>query len=231
MATVESIEFEAPPLANGDKMTRDEFLSRWELHPEIKKAELIGGIVYMPSPLTVSHGSADDDVGGWLFNYRIQTPNVDGATNVTTLLLEDSPQPDRHLRIVPECGGKSWIEGKSLAGPAELMAETCLSSKSYDLHQKYHLYEAAGVQEYLAVLLHEREIRWHILVGGRYELLPPDADGIWRSRVFPGLWLDGEALLRRDMPAVLAKLQDGIASPEHREFVAELARRRREPNS
>src|SRR5262249_36091206 len=155
------------------------------MHPEITKAELIGGRVYMPSPVSLDHGKSDDDLGVWLTTYRINTPGTDSATNTTTLLLEDAPQPDRQLRVLPECGGKSGIEGKSPSGPAELMAEVCLSSTSYDLNQKYDLYEAAGVQEYLAVLLYEQEVRWHMLVSGRFQALTPDADGIWRSRVFP----------------------------------------------
>jgi hypothetical protein len=223
MATVEQA---VPPLAAGMRLTREEFLRRWELHPEIKKAELIGGRVYMPSPLSLDHGTSDDDLGAWISIYRIHTPGTDSGCNATTLLLEDCPQPDRHLRILPECGGKSWLEDKYLAGPAELMAEICLASTSYDLNEKYDLYEAAGVQEYLAVLLYEQEIRWHMLVGGRFQLLPPDADRIWRSRVFPGLWLDGRALLRRDMQQVLAVLQNGLASPEHAAFVERLARQR-----
>jgi hypothetical protein len=95
------------------------------------------------------------------------------------------------------------------------------------LHQKLDLYEAAGVQEYLAILLYEQEIRWHQLVGGSYEILPADTDGIWRSRVFPGLWLDGPAMLRRDVTKVLAKLQDGLASPEHATSTERLAQRRK----
>ena len=220
MATVEQ---ETPPLTAGMKLTRMEFLRIWEMHPEITRAELIGGIVYMPSPLSLEHGYSDDDVGGWLFTYRVNTPGTDGGSNATTMLLEDSPQPDRHLRIMPECGGKSWVEGKFLAGPAELMAEVCLASTSYHLNQKYDLYEAASVQEYLAVLMYEQEIRWHNLVNGRYQILPPDADGILRSRAFPGLWLDGRALLQRDMQRVRAKLQEGLASPEHRAFVERLS--------
>jgi Putative restriction endonuclease len=223
MATVEQA---VPPLVSGDKMTRAEFLRRWEMHPQVDRAELIGGIVYMPSPLSLEHGYTEDDVGGWLFTYRINTPGTDSGSNATTLLLGDSPQPDRHLRLLPECGGRSSLAGKFLSGAAELMAEICLSSTAYDLHQKYDLYEAAGVQEYLTVLLYEHEIRWHVLVGGRYQLLPPDADGIWRSRVFPGLWLDGEALLQRNMQQVVVRLQQGLASPAHQTFVAQLAKKR-----
>jgi hypothetical protein len=180
----------------------------------------------MPSPRSLEHAFSEDDIGCWLSTYRIHTPGTDSGGNATALLLEDSPQPDRHLRILPECGGNSWVEGKYLGGPAELMVEVCLSSTSYDLNQKYDLYEAAGVQEYLAVLMYEQKIRWHILVNGYFEILQPGADGIFRSRVFPGLWLDGAALLRRDMQRVLAVLQSGIAAPEHQAFVERLAQRR-----
>ncbi len=105
------------------------------------------------------------------------------------------------------------------------MTEVCYSSASYDLHLKLNLYEAAKIPEYLDIL-HEEEIRWHILVGGRYEQIPPDAEGIWRSRIFPGLWLDGKALLAGNLSQALACLQAGLQSPEHKQFVAELAVRK-----
>jgi hypothetical protein len=219
-------DVEVLPLNAGDKLSREEFLRRWEMHPEIKNAELIGGIVYMPSPVTIEHGDWESDLGTWLGVYRIATPGTASGHNSTALLLKDAPQPDINLRILPECGGSSRAKGKYLAGAPELMTEACRSSAAYDLHQKYELYEAAGVQEYLAVLLYEKEIRWHVLTGGRYQLLPPDADGVWRSRVFPGLWLDGQALLNRDMPKVLTVLQQGLQSPEHQAFVERLAKKR-----
>jgi Uma2 family endonuclease len=223
------LEQEMPPLGAGDRLTRDQFFRLWEMHPEIERAELIGGVVYMPSPVSLDHGEIEDDVGGWIFEYRTATPGTASGTNATAIMLEDAPQPDRHLRILPECGGKSWREGKYLRGAPELMAEVSLSSASYDLHQKYDLYEQAGVQEYLAVLVYEREIRWHVLVESRFEVMPPDADGIWRSRAFPGLWLDGEALLQRDIAKVLATLRNGLDSPGHRQFIERLAQQRSQP--
>lgn len=222
MATVEQ---EIPPLKPGFRLTRQEFLRRWELHPEITKAELIGGVVYMPSPVSAEHGDRESDVGIWLGNYRIATPGTASGHNSTSMMLDDAPQPDVNLRILPECGGASWVEGRFLHGAPELVTEVCLTSADHDLHVKYDLYEAVGVQEYVAVLMESNEIRWHILVNGRYQLLPPDADGIWRSRGFPGLWLDGPALLRRDLAAVLAKLQVGIQSPDHAAFIQRLAQK------
>ena len=94
------------------------------------------------------------------------------------------------------------------------------------MHVKFDLYEAAKVPEYLAVLLYEQEIRWQVLVNGQYQLLAPDAAGIWRSRVFPGLWLDGRALLSGNMQQVLAVLHQGIDSADHKQFVTELAARK-----
>ena len=130
-------------------------------------------------------------------------------------------------RVLPEYGGRSWEEDKKLWGSPEALVEVCRSSASYDLHVKLDLYEQAKVQEYLAILLYEQEIRWHVLGRGKYKLMEPDTSGIWRSRVFPGLWLDGKALLTRDMVAVLQALQKGLDSREHKAFVKELARRKK----
>ncbi len=213
-----NVAVEIPPLRAGDRMTRDEFMRRWENEPGIKRAELIGGIVYMPSPLSVKHGDTESDVGTWIGNYRVATPGTASGHNSTTFLLDDSPQPDVNLRILPEYHGSSWVDGKYLGGAPELLVEFCFISVAYDLHEKRELYEQAKVQEYLAVLPHVREIRWHRLLNDSYQLMPADADGIWRSKVFPGLWLDAEALFAQRLDLVLAKLAEGLASPEHRDF-------------
>ena len=222
-----TVEQRIPPLVAGDKLTREEFLRRWEAHPEIKNAELLGGIVFMPSPLSLEHAETDGDVGGWLFSYKVATPGTACGHSATSFLLGDTAQPDVHLRIRPEYGGSSRVEGKYLGGVPELLTEICRSSASYDLHVKLDLYQAAGIPEYLAILLFEREIRWHVLVNGRYQLLPADADGLWRSRTFPGLWLDGQALLAGNLQQVLSRLHDGLHSPEHKQFAAMLTERKR----
>lgn len=221
------VKQQIPPLAFGDKLTREEFLRRWELHPEIKFAELIGGIVYMPSPLSVAHGDMGSMVGTWLCHYSAETPGTRSGNNTTSLLLGQSPQPDHNLRILPEFGGGSRVEDSYLGGTPELLAEICRSSASYDLHVKLDLYQEAKVPEYLAILLYENEIRWHILDQGVYRVQPPGPDGVWRSKVFPGLWLDGDALLEDNMSQVLAKLQEGLNSPEHRAFVEQLAAKKK----
>jgi Uma2 family endonuclease len=222
-----TIEEEESLLERGDFLSRDEFLRRWEAAPLVKRAELIQGVVYMPSPLSRRHGARDNDVAAWLGVYRAATPGCE-ALNYATWLMgdDDAPQPDGALRILPEYGGQSWTQGRYAAGAPEFAAEVCVSSTSYDLHQKLEVYQEAGVQEYLAVLMRERDVRWHRLTEGRFEVVPLPADGVYRSAVFPGLWLDAPALLNGDLARVLTVLNQGIASAEHLAFVELLAARR-----
>jgi hypothetical protein len=183
-----------PSLATGDNLTREEFIRIWEQRPDIKRAELVGGIVYMPSPTSTDHGDMDFNAVTLLGFYRAMTPGCTGGSNTTTYILDDAPQPDVNLRIVTELGGKSWVEDRYLHGSPELLLEVCNSTESIDLHQKLDLYEEARVQEYLVIVVQKKEVLWHRLVKGRYKLITPDAKGVFRSVVFPGLWVDGKAL-------------------------------------
>ena len=199
--------------------------------PEVKRAELIGGLVYMPSPVSVDHQSHDNLMGGWTCYYAARTPGCDAGNNGTWLMLEDAPQPDVNLRILPEYGGQSRVEGLYCAGAPELAAEVSLSSASYDLGPKMELYRAAGVREFVVVLLGESRVVWHRLVDGKYTFLQPGRDGIVRSEVFPGLWLDPAALLARNRAKVFDVLDLGLRSPEHQDFVRALAQKLSSPSS
>ncbi|MCE9532667.1 MAG: Uma2 family endonuclease, partial [Planctomycetes bacterium] len=174
MATDLSI---TPELQTGDNLTRDEFLHIWEQLPNVKRAELIGGIVYMPSPLRREHSTVDRHVSTWLGLYESETPGCTGGNNATSLIGDDCPQPDGFLAILPEYGGKSWGD-KYVEGAPELIVEFAYSSASIDLHQKLELYQSAGVEEYLVFLLKKQEVRWHRLVKGKYQHMTPDESGI-----------------------------------------------------
>ena len=224
MSTTDAL---APPLEAGDWLNRDEFLERWEQHPEIKKAELIGGVVYMPPPVGMDHGYADTRITTWLGFYAAHTPGALAGNNATWLMHDDAPQPDSFLHVASEWGGNSVREGDYLRGAPELAAEICHSSTAYDLHQKLDLYAAAGVGEYVTVLLREREVRWHRLENERFVVVNPATDGVIRSAVFPGLWLDVVAFLKHDMQRVLAVLQEGLRSDEHAAFIQLLKERRK----
>ncbi|QJB27109.1 Uma2 family endonuclease [Limnospira fusiformis] len=215
-----------PTLENGDRLSMIEFERRYSLLPDIKKAELVEGVVYMTSPVRVrQHGKPHSDVMGWLVFYRSFTPNIMVCDNTSVRLdMDNEPQPDALLRIEEAGGGQSRIsEDDYIEGPPELIVEIAASSASKDLHDKLHAYRRNGVREYLVWLVDESEFRWYVLCEGRYQLQQIDNSGCLKSTFFPGLWLDVNALLSGNMAQVLAKLQEGIATPEYQEFVQRLS--------
>jgi Uma2 family endonuclease len=150
-----------------------------------------------------------------------------GDNSTLQLDLDTMPQPDCLLFIQPEHGGRVRIGAKGyIEGAPELVAEVASSSASYDLNDKLRAYRRHGVREYVIWRVLNGEIDWFLLREDRYQPLEPSADGILRSTVFPGLWLDPAALIRGDLNAVFALLQQGVNSPEHAEFVVELDRAR-----
>ena len=214
---------EVLPLENGDRLTRPEFERRYHAMPELKKAELIEGVVYMGSPVRIDrHGRQHAQIMTWLGNYWAATPVVDLADNATTRLdLENEPQPDALLRIAS--GGNSSIsEDGYVEGAPELVVEISASTASYDSHDKLRMYRRNGVQEYLVWKIYNNRIDWFQLNEGEYILLEPDAAGIIRSQVFPGLWLAVSAMLEGNLAEVLAVLQQGLASAEHGNFLEQL---------
>ncbi|HET6879392.1 MAG TPA: Uma2 family endonuclease [Pirellulales bacterium] len=219
-----------PPLEMGDHLTRAEFERRYNAMPGLKKAELVEGVVYMPSPVKPPHGRPHLLLAAWLGYYLSQTPGLDAADNATVRFDDvNEPQPDLLLAIEPAAGGKLHVdEDGYYAGSPEFIAEVAASSVSYDLHAKLRVYEREGVREYLVWRTRDGELDWFRLEQGKYVPMVPDDAGIVKSTVFPGLWLDRAALLRRDLPRVFAVLQEGIASPGHASFVEELAERGRQ---
>lgn len=86
-------------------------------------------------------------------------------------------------------------------------------------------YEKAGVREYLVVALRQRRVYWFIRRRGKFRELRAGEDGVFRSEVFPGLWLDGAAFLASDRPGVLKSVRLGIASAEHTDFAKRLVKK------
>jgi Uma2 family endonuclease len=211
------------PLEPGDRLTRPEFERRYEAMPHLKKAELIEGVVYVPSPVRhEGHGRQHSALNCWLGMYSASTSGVEVSDNATVRLdLDNEPQPDLLLRIIS--GGQSRVGPDGfIEGPPELVAEIASSSAAYDLHQKLTVYRRHGVREYIVWRVLENAIDWFVLRDGRYERLHTDETGVLRGEVFPGLWLDAAAMIRGDMAAVLKVLAEGLASAEHEEFVKDL---------
>jgi Uma2 family endonuclease len=217
-----------PPLVNGDHLTQAEFLRRYEAMPHVHKAELVEGVVYMPSPVSHGHHSAPHfDLIGWLSFYRAYTPGVQGGDN-GTLLLDDlnAPQPDAYLIILPSHGGQVRIDADDyITGAPELVAEVAASSAAIDLHGKFAAYLRNGVREYIVWRVFDRAIDWFVAREGRFDRLPPGEGGRLESQVLPGLWLDPAALIRGDLLTVTQTVQKGTSTPEHAAFVERLRQR------
>lgn len=216
-----------PPLESGDRLTRHEFERRYTAMPHLKKAELIEGVVYVSSPLRFkSHGQPHGDLIGWLWTYKVSTPGVELGDNATVRLdLDNEPQPDVLLLIDERLGGQAKIsEDDYIEGAPELVAEVAASSASNDLYDKKRAYRRNGVQEYIVWQILENKVDWFSLQNDEYVTLEADANGVIKSRIFPGLWLDMTALLTGEMTKVLAVLQEGLNSTEHQAFVERLSR-------
>lgn len=214
-----------PPLENGDRLSRAEFERRYSASPELKKAELIEGEVYMPSPVRFGrHSHPHTRMVTWLTLYDMATPGVGAGDNGSIRLdLDNEPQPDVFLMILPESGGQARIsEDDYIEGAPELVAEIVSSSASYDLGKKLDVYRRSGVREYIIWRVEDRQVDWLVNRDGRFEDMSPAADGILRSTVFPGLWLHPTALVEGDMETFKRVLQDGLNSAEHAAFVAQL---------
>ncbi len=215
-----------PPLESGDRLTRHEFERRYQAMPYIKKAELVEGVVYVASPVRMAnHGRPHAALVGWLMVYKAATPGVDLGDNATVRLDADNePQPDALLRIEPEVGGNSRTSDDDyVEGAPELIAEIAASSASYDLNDKLNAYRRNGVQEYIVWQMYENRLDWYSLQEGRYVPLEPDAAGVIRSQIFPGLWLVVNALREGNLAEVLAVLQQGLQTAEHQTFVERLS--------
>ncbi len=220
----QSADRSIPPLQNGDRLSAEEFERRYEAMPGVR-AELIEGVAYVSSPVSADHGEPHMTAIFWLGTYRLGTPGVKGGIDTTIRLdLDNRPQPDGHLRILAEYGGRARIsEDRYLVGAPDLVIEIARSTVSYDLHDKLNAYRRNEVRDYVVWRVDDSEVDWFTLQGGRYVRLALTPEGHFHSVALPGLWLDPAALIQEDYAAILRVAQAGLASPDHAAFVAQLA--------
>jgi Uma2 family endonuclease len=212
------------PLEAGQHLDQTAFHERYERMPPKTRAELIGGVVSMLSPVGPEHADQNAPVVYWLCEYEAATPGVRVSINASTALDDESElQPDCALRILTEFGGRTRIERAVIVGAPELVVEIARTSRDIDLGPKLEDYQRAGVREYVVVALEPDESFWFGRRNDHLERLEPAADGLFRSAAFPGLWLDPAVLFSRNFHRLRAVLGQGLASPEHAEFVAQLS--------
>ncbi len=207
------------PFANGDRLDQPTFHSCYLQIPSGVRAELIGGMVFMPSPITKAQGQLEGTVKYWLGIYAAKTPGVQSLGTCSIVLgPEDEPEPDAALQINPAYGGRTKEEHGYVVGAPELVVEVAVSPASLDLHLKKQRYEAGGVDEYLVICAADKEVQWFRREGEAFGPVGAGEDGIYRSRVFPGLWLDAAALFAADLPALTVAVESGVATSEHQAF-------------
>jgi len=214
-----------PPLEQGDHLTRPEFERRYAATPRLKKAELIEGIVYIPAPVRwKQHAAPHADLLAWLGFYKAYTPFIVAGSNSTLRLDWDNElQPDGIMILDRSQGGQTRISTDDyVEGSPELVAEVASSSVSIELHTKLRVCRRNGVREYIVWRVLDKVIDWFVLRDTDYTRMSPGQDGLYRSTVFPGLWLEPTAMTSGDMMMVLQVLQWGLDTPEHTAFVAKL---------
>ena len=196
-------------LESGDHLTREEFHQRYSGRPDIKKAELVEGVVYVASPVRFDrHAQPHGFVMAWLGAYVASEPGLLFGDNATVFLDErNEVQPDAFLWR-PEPGGPRLTEDGYVDGAPQLVVEIAASSVSYDLHDKLEAYRRTDVLEYVVWRTLDRAIDWFRLRRGQYIRIEPDGNGLIESEQFPGLRLDVASMLAGDLAAVLGRLRD-----------------------
>ncbi|MGH2371505.1 MAG: Uma2 family endonuclease [Chloroflexota bacterium] len=179
------------PLESGDRLTRAEFHRRYCARPDIAKAELVQGVVYVASPTRFSrHARPHRPAIAWLDAHATRTPGVELGIEATIFLGTNSEvRPDICLFRTLPSSRVQITDDDYLEGAPDLVFEIAASSASYDLHDKLEAYRRAGVPEYAVWRVLDRAINWFRLREGAY------------------LRLDVPAMLAEDRAAVLGVLQ------------------------
>ena len=198
-----------PSLESGDRLTRAEFHRRYCARPDIKKAELVEGVVYVASPVRLSkHGAPHALMVAILVGYAARHPGLAAFADNSTVFLDpdNEVQPDVMLFRI-EGGAARVTKDGYVEGAPDLVVEVAASSASYDLHDKKNAYRRAGVPEYVVWRVEDEAIDWFRLEDGAYVLAAPDKNGVYESSGFPGLRVAVPKLLAGDYAAALAALE------------------------
>jgi Uma2 family endonuclease len=200
-------------LEAGDHLTRTEFHRRYCGRPDIARAELVEGVVYVPSPVRADlHAEPHGAIVGWLYAYTAMHATVRLLVDATVFLdAENEIQPDACLWYDAP-GGPRMTPQHYLEGAPQFVVEIAASSASYDLHEKKEAYRRNGVREYVVWRVLDRAVDWFELREGVYVRREPDPDGIIESVQFGGLRLRVESLLAGDAAGVLSALGPATTS-------------------
>ena len=212
------------PLADGEAVSRGEYLRRAAATPGVRMERINGTVRTAAAIRRDVHGRPELMISHLLAAYELETPGVEASSPATAMIGEDDdPEADCHLLVLPEYGGQTrFTEDGYVDGCPELMVEVAASSLRTDLVEKRAVYERGGAKEYVVWATERRAFHFFVRDGDRLLDARPDNGGVFRSRAFPGLWIDCDALLDRDLRRAAATLNEGVRAPEHADFVSEL---------
>lgn len=196
-----------PTLESGDRLTRTEFHRRYCARPDIKKAELVEGVVYVASPVRFSkHANPHGVMATWLGTFALRHPESAAVGDNATVELDPDNEVQPDVLLMRPGGAARENDAGYIEGAPELVVEVAASSASYDLHDKKNVYRRAGVREYVVWRVEDEALDWFRLDEDGYAGIEPDANGVIESRDFPGLRLDLRKLLAGDYAGALAAL-------------------------
>ena len=125
-------------LVEGQRLDQPTFHALYEAMPPGTRAELIGGVVHMPSPVGRAHGRAQVPVIVWLDFYAERNAGIEVLDNATAILgWKSEPQPDVTLRVLPECGGRTADAKGFVRGAPELVVEVSRATRSITLARSW----------------------------------------------------------------------------------------------
>ena len=192
--------------------------------PDSLKAELIEGTVYLMSPpVSNEHSEPHFDLIFWLGLYCFASVGVAGADNG---ILRSTWTMSRSLMHFFE-SSLNLADSRARAPTTTLRdartgcgnrREQCKLRPSRKT-ERLSPQRSSRIRCLACVRQGNRLVHF---CDGTYEHLEPGADGVLRSRVFPGLALDATAFLNGDMARVNTVMQESLKSPEHAAFVERL---------
>lgn len=208
-----------PLLYDGLRLDRVTFHRLYEASPELKRVQLIEGIVHMPSPMRfVQHANPQTCINGWLFCYVTQTPGVNTGGSAT-LKIDDENEFEPDGMLFYDNGQLIIADDGYLEGVPELAVEVTASTFTIDSKEKFRVYEKHGVKEYLLWNTEAGTITWYARHKDKFVPMKSNRAGILKSKIFPGLWLEVAAMREGDMTQVMKTLYEGLASAPHRQYV------------
>lgn len=164
-------------------------------------------------------GELASSVSYWLCQYRRSTPCVESLGRVS-IFLDPTTEIETTAAMWLTPGADDRPRWQRCEGVPELLVEVTATVHNKVFRRRLRVYEQSEIHELLVVTGDPRDTALYARENGRFARVSPADDGSYRSRVFPGLWLDPSALFSDEWNEMAACLDRGMATEEHAAFVA-----------